>query len=944
MLKFKKIFCFLLALCISSFAFACQASKKDSSPTSTQTKNSSIQSNEEPSSVSNTSSISSGSSSSNFSNNNNSSNSSTSSVIDGSNNGSDDTENGEQENETKSIIIANSGNSYFNIVVSAEQDEHVEDAVKSLTDKILNDTGATIEVVTDQSAQSNYEILIGDTARQASINAKSSLSARDWLVKVQEKQIIIVGGSMYSTLLALDAFSEMLILNAKKLSIDEECETSYCYQTDNTETIYGTIDEKRAQFANPYGRPMVSAHRSEHVYSTANSLSGIISAVELGVDIIEIDLQKSSDGYYVLCHDETLTSATNVSDLAGTNGLPTSHYVKDWTLEQIKQLTLKDSPTNEKVVLLNDVFDIIRDKVILLLDKIETEADMLNIYDIAVKERAIDSVMFQFTSSFLPYQKAYSESGIKMLHLYWKNTPELAGTWVESSDYLAREEYSLQAIQVNTPTTTPADTEATAKVRVKCRIFTNTLNFGTGYAQDNEDSWKTHIDSGINIIQTDRPLEVVALSRYYETGVKYTLAYNKSPVLWGATATLTLNLSEDETAYYTMDGSIPDTSDTEYSSALTITQSTILNILVVSGQKSYRLTVNILVYSKEYYDLIGYEKTEEMYLDGIKEDCYGREETVTLNEDRLYTISAFKTDNGVLIFSQGIFNTSVTSEQLWSENTNFEFKLNGGEQSFITANNLSYGVTNFIYKIEYLSGGKYKHTTEIFVHKSLINGWSDTVEVQLNYAWKTPTERAIILSSIADYRYLKDWGNNDVWHSWHTLGCLATGFNDLLANLFISESGLTSKTAPTEHAVIDGRLSASELSKFGDNQLNVDATNVKGRVVDGDLYLAITISHGEWSTYYSGEEWWRNDNFEFYINGTQTVIMFIDGEPIIPHHITHGEAITYFENGEQTTILELYVEGNVDAYEITLNANGDGFGWRDLAWSSQITVNSFGIE
>ncbi len=960
-----------------------------------------------------------------------------------------------------SIVIADRGTCYFKIVLpAANQNDLITETVNALVDKISQNTHASVVVVNDETSQADYEIIVGETTRPTSVETKNSLSARDWSVDVKEKQITIMGGSVYSTALALDAFSDMLILDGQKLFIADACEKSYCYERDNTETVFGTLDEKRAQFANPYGRPMVSAHRSEHVYSTENSISGIISAVELGVDIVELDLQKTLDGYFVLCHDETLTNATNVSELAGTNGLPTSHYVSDWTLEQIKQLTLKNSPTNEKMVLLDDIFKIVRNKNIILFDKITTEEDMFAVYEIAARARAIDSIMFQFTSSFAPYEKAYAESGISMLYLYWKNTPELAAELVESKAYQTRSAYALQAIQVNTPTTTPASTETTDKVRAKCRLFTNTLNFAQGYARDNETSWRTHIDSGINIIQTDKPFELVALSQYYVSGIRYSITYDKAPVLWGAKATLTLTLSDGETAYFTMDGTQPTVSDTVYISPLTIKQSKVVNILVVSASGERRISLNILACSALYYELTtdishtlddhlliwstlqnatcgtalvekgecfcGYEKTrvggflehsfgkewqsdeskhwhpctncttgkgdeadhdfgastlsganivrtcltcgytQEISIDGVKEAHYATEETVRLDGDRRYTVSAFKTDSGVLIYSQAIFNTSVSNAQSWAGNTNFEFKLNGSSNSsYVTVKNESNGVTNFAYIVERLSSGKYLHTVEIFVDKSLISGWSDSAGVQLNYAWKTPGENAAILSDIADIRYATEWGNNTDWHSYHLLGCLATSFNDLLDNIFITESGLEAHAdnkAEIDGLVIDGEFTESVYtSSVLTNKITANANGaaltVVGTKTANGVLFGITIHH-KVSPYKALGNSNGTVNFYHYMN----VELRLNGSShqflatclnVRPDNSFYSYAKTTGSERNYTTTIEIYVPNSTmgatsSQSSVDFSINGwfeTGWCWiyGPIDWSATHTVSANGI-
>ncbi len=357
--------------------------------------------------------------------------------------------------------------------------------------------------------------------------------------------------------------------------------------------------------------------------------------------------------------------------------------------------------------------------------------------------------------------------------------------------------------------------------------------------------------------------------------------------------------------------------------------------------KPISVAFSVGVYTSNNYE-------DASIIDGNKEDFYGKEITVTLDNNRYYSISATKIKTGLLIYTQAVFNTSI-SNTLWYESTNFEFKLNGGKQSYVTVNNKSNGVSNFIYNTENLSNGKIKHVAEIFVDKSLISNWLETSNVQINFAWKTPNEFSSILSDIADYRYLKDWGNSSDWHSYHTLGCLATDFNDLPKNLFVSTSGLITDTLLNNIFTIDGITTETELSKLGKDKLEVTGDNgtkveVKGAILDEGLYLVLEIYHGDWSTYNVGENWYKNDNIELYVNGSHIVIMFIDGKPIIPHNITQGKATTTNQNGVQKTILEIYIKEQQTSYKLEINANGEGFGWVDIAWAQNyVTLTKHGI-
>ena len=188
-----------------------------------------------------------------------------------------------------------------------------------------------------------------------------------------------------------------------------------------------------------------------------------------------------------------------------------------------------------------------------------------------------------------------------------------------------------------------------------------------------------------------------------------------------------------------------------------------------------------------YYEPI--KLVDGITVDGTRESLYGTSFiTVSLDDNRNYTIYSVKTDNGVFIYSEGIFNTCADDNKgSWAEKTNFEFRLNGGKQSYVNALNQNFGTTYFTYDVQQMEDGKYKHVVEIFVSKDIITNWNDNENVRLNYAWKTPGENAYMLSDMMDPRYA-DW--NTDWHSYHKYGGLSTYYVSMPSNLFISENGL----------------------------------------------------------------------------------------------------------------------------------------------------------
>jgi glycerophosphoryl diester phosphodiesterase len=84
------------------------------------------------------------------------------------------------------------------------------------------------------------------------------------------------------------------------------------------------------------GRPLVIAHRGASGLAPENTFSAVATAIELGADMVEVDVQLSRDGHPVIFHD--FTAARTVSIPAGSPVITKSTRITDLTLEEIRSL------------------------------------------------------------------------------------------------------------------------------------------------------------------------------------------------------------------------------------------------------------------------------------------------------------------------------------------------------------------------------------------------------------------------------------------------------------------------------------------------------------------------------------------------------------------------------------------------------------------------------
>ncbi|MFT5706668.1 MAG: glycerophosphoryl diester phosphodiesterase [Oceanospirillaceae bacterium] len=105
--------------------------------------------------------------------------------------------------------------------------------------------------------------------------------------------------------------------------------------TDNhSNTLVMTLVNERSQ------NVMVAAHRACWRLAPENSIEAIEKCIQLGVDMVEIDVRRTRDGHLIILHDETLNRTTNGVGL-----------VSERTLAEVSELQLKEHQGGDGIAL-----------------------------------------------------------------------------------------------------------------------------------------------------------------------------------------------------------------------------------------------------------------------------------------------------------------------------------------------------------------------------------------------------------------------------------------------------------------------------------------------------------------------------------------------------------------------------------------------------------------
>lgn len=106
---------------------------------------------------------------------------------------------------------------------------------------------------------------------------------------------------------------------------------------------------------------IIVAHRGGAKIANENTLSSFQQAIEMGVDMVELDVHMTLDNHVVVCHDMTIDRTTNGAG-----------KIEDMTLQQFKQAVVVDYasklPTSESMPTLREALELMKGKSKILLE------------------------------------------------------------------------------------------------------------------------------------------------------------------------------------------------------------------------------------------------------------------------------------------------------------------------------------------------------------------------------------------------------------------------------------------------------------------------------------------------------------------------------------------------------------------------------------------------
>jgi glycerophosphoryl diester phosphodiesterase len=146
--------------------------------------------------------------------------------------------------------------------------------------------------------------------------------------------------------------------------------------------------------------PLIIAHRGDSAHRPENTLASFASALEVGADIIELDVQLTSDGHPVVMHDPTVDRTTDGS------GPIAAH-----SLRELRRLSAGYAPlfgaqyAGERVPTLSEVLNFVRGRCKVMIeikpeavtDDAEAGVEALTVAEVRKARMEKDVVLISFS-------------------------------------------------------------------------------------------------------------------------------------------------------------------------------------------------------------------------------------------------------------------------------------------------------------------------------------------------------------------------------------------------------------------------------------------------------------------------------------------------------------------------------------------------------------------
>lgn len=269
------------------------------------------------------------------------------------------------------------------------------------------------------------------------------------------------------------------------------------------------VEQILNEIANPKSKyVVVIAHRSDWRHYPENSLAAMEGAIAMGVDMVEIDVQRTADGVLVCCHDSSVDRTTTGKG-----------KIKELTADYISTLKLKTEQgiTDYGVPTLAEALELCKDRVLINIDKGYNYYDQ--ILQMLVERDMVNQVLIKSSKDASVVAETFAPYTTNMLYMpvinynakSWGKHAEIFNSYITSN-------LDVVAYEICWDGTLEGERKIFKKVLDSgARLWVNTLwdslcgGKGHSFKDDNaldgnaDKIYGTLLKRGVTMIQSDRP-------------------------------------------------------------------------------------------------------------------------------------------------------------------------------------------------------------------------------------------------------------------------------------------------------------------------------------------------------------------------------------------------------------------------------------------------------
>mgnify|MGYP002523086560 CR=1 FL=1 len=250
----------------------------------------------------------------------------------------------------------------------------------------------------------------------------------------------------------------------------------------------------------------IVAHRGDWRNHPENSIPAFQSCIDMGIDMIEIDLQRTKDGQLILMHDRTVDRCTNGKG-----------KIADMTYEEIQKLLLRPqhsaSVTRNHIPTLEEVLILCKGKILINIDK--GYDYFQQVYELMEKTGTTSQVIIKSSNSL---EKVKNENGTVLDKVIYMPIVNLNDKNAENSidDFITIHPVAIECCISKYNDKVERLLQKIRDAGIKIWINSIWASLCDGHDDDRavelgepDESWGWILDRGGTVIQTDRPYDLL---------------------------------------------------------------------------------------------------------------------------------------------------------------------------------------------------------------------------------------------------------------------------------------------------------------------------------------------------------------------------------------------------------------------------------------------------